>query len=511
MKRFLAILLSVMLLASLAVTASAEGVTLKGFSLYQPDATASVTDFNDMISWKTYTEKFGVNFEWTHVSSGQADQIALIISSGELPDFIMTVAPKAAVEYGVQGAFMRLNEVIDQYMPNFKALLDANPELRASITSPDGSIYFIPRAMVDEHVRQYTSWAVRTDWLEKLGKSVPTTTDEMYDVLKALKASDLNENGIIGDEVGYMGNIEDIIALFDVGTKATSNAFNALVEDGKIVFGPTDPKYKVALEYCHKLYSEGLIDPDFPNNTSGKDAIATTVGNLFCYGSVNGMMGKYNKLLGKLVYEGMVPPATEYAEGVNLSGHPIIDAGFGSGICSTTEHLEEVAKMFDYWFSEEGQLLFYFGIEGETYTMVDGVPTYVDAVAHAPNITLNNYINTYIGFYSTMSANVPSATYQQTLLANGQNSVDANNIATEHRSAKKVPNLIFSADEILEMGTLETDINTYVSENAQKFVRGDRSLDEFDAFVSDLQRMGVDHLVSIYQAAYDRFLEAAGK
>lgn len=513
MKKTLAMLLTLVLVVSgLVLPASAEGVTLRGFSLYQPDASAADAEsFNTMLSWQAYTEKFGVNFEWQHVSSDTANQIALVISSNDLPDFILSTSPARAAEYGLQGAFMPLNDVIDQYMPNFKALLEQYPELKATITSPDGNIYYFPRAMIDEHVRQYTGWAIRTDWLEKLNMSAPTTVEEMYELLKAVKASDLNENGVVGDEVGYMGDVRDIIALFDVGTRATSNSYDALIEDGKVVYGPTQEKFKVALEYVHKLYSEGLIDPDFPNNTSGKDAIATTVGNLINYGSVNGMMGKYNKLIGKQVYTGMVPPSTEYAKGVNLSGHPIIDAGFAGAICSTTQNVEEVAKMFDYWYSEEGQLLFYFGIEGDTYTMVDGIPTYTEKAANNATITLNNYINTYIGFYSTMAANVPAATYQQTLLANGQNSVDANKIATANRSAKKVPNLSFTADEIFEKAVMETDINTYVQENVEKFVRGERNLDEFDAFVSELEAMNVDRLVEIWQAAYDRFVATMNK
>src|SRR5690606_1571608 len=37
-------------------------------------------------------------------------------------------------------------------------------------------------------------------------------------------------------------------------------------------------------------------------------------------------------------------------------------------------------EYFDYWWTEEGRRLLNFGIEGETYTMVDGKPKFTETV-----------------------------------------------------------------------------------------------------------------------------------
>ena len=55
-----------------------------------------------------------------------------------------------------------------------------------------------------------------------------------------------------------------------------------------------------------------------------------------------------------------------------------------TAISADSKYIKEIVQMFDYFYSEEGSLLMNFGIEGETYTMVDGKPTYTDAIAHDP-------------------------------------------------------------------------------------------------------------------------------
>ena len=83
-------------------------------------------------------------------------------------------------KYAFQGAFVKLDEYLEEYAPNITKYLNDHPEKKANITSADGHIYIIPR-FEDGDTAQ--GWYIRQDWLDKLGLEQPKTVDEYYKVL----------------------------------------------------------------------------------------------------------------------------------------------------------------------------------------------------------------------------------------------------------------------------------------------------------------------------------------
>jgi putative aldouronate transport system substrate-binding protein len=61
-----------------------------------------------------------------------------------------------------------------------------------------------------------------------------------------------------------------------------------------------------------------------------------------------------------------------------------------------------------------------------------------------------------------------------------------------------------------EHSGLKTTIDTYVNENAGLFISGQKSFDEWDAFIAQIKELGADRAVEIEQAALDRYY-ARGK
>lgn len=53
------------------------------------------------------------------------------------------------VNYGGQGVLIPLEGLIEEYAPNLKKILDDNPDIRKSITTPDGHIYSLPNIDLD--------------------------------------------------------------------------------------------------------------------------------------------------------------------------------------------------------------------------------------------------------------------------------------------------------------------------------------------------------------------------
>ena len=115
------------------------------------------------------------------------------------------------------------------------------------------------------------------------------------------------------------------------------------------------------------------------------------------------------------------------------------------------------------------------------------------------------YINNYIFDLSNYPSDYPLEVYQSILTDEGKR---GNEITTEKCGDIKVPELRFSAEENARTTSLLRDINTYVDENLAAFVNGERDFSEWDAYMDELESLGVSELVEIYNTSYQRFLEA---
>jgi putative aldouronate transport system substrate-binding protein len=483
-------------------------VSLTGFSVYTPPAAqGNITSFGDHLAWKVIDEKYGFQVQWHTVPDTDWEaQLGLVMASGALPDFFIRITPQLAEQYGRQGALAPLGDLISTRMPALKAAMNENKAVAGQITSEDGKIYFFPRLLLDPRLRHYAGLMMREDWVQSLGLKMPQTTDDFYNVLKAAKQADFNKDGN-KNEAPFMGDYKFLIWAFGVGSRGTNQGDDFFVEDGRIKYGPTDPRYRSALEYLNKLYSEGLIEPG-GGDTLTQKVLGESVGST--YGSWTSALTTYNKLLetDKKTpgLRGVAPLQGPSGERNALSNHTEVDLGCGGAISSTTKKADDVARLFDLLYSREGQLLIHYGVEGDTYRMVNGSPIYAEKVTNHPTLSMVNYINAYIGYRSTVPTFYMVESYLASLAPEG---LTANEITAANGGNKKSPSLRFNDAEIAEVQALQRDINTYVDENRDKFITGQQSFSQWNAFQAGLQQLRISRLVEIYNGAYQRFLRAS--
>jgi putative aldouronate transport system substrate-binding protein len=224
----------------------------------------------------------GIRFEWDDVPlDGVAEKINLMLSSGsDLPDafwnFQDGLSGTFAVQYADQEVFMPTEDMIENYMPKYKELLDSKPEYRVECTAPDGHIYGFP--YVEEMfglVLTPGPFVINQDWLKKVNKEMPTTVDEWVDCLKAFRdAGDLNGNGK-ADEVPLATQFgqHDTFGSNDIFYRFTGcfgqadsycegNRYAdhlALDDSGKVTFTALDEAFRRTAEFFHMLYEEDLI------------------------------------------------------------------------------------------------------------------------------------------------------------------------------------------------------------------------------------------------------------
>lgn len=164
-----------------------------------PSFTA-VEDFNTNAFTKWYEEQTNVQVEWVIVPAGDEglQKLNLMLSSGDLPDVIMgfyNITPALMQVYGQQGIFLPLNDLIEQYGSNVKNAFERYPLAKEVATATDGKIYGLPEINDCFHCSVSQKLWIYKPWLDKLGLQMPTTTEELYTVLKAFKEKDPNGNG----------------------------------------------------------------------------------------------------------------------------------------------------------------------------------------------------------------------------------------------------------------------------------------------------------------------------
>ncbi len=181
--------------------------------------------------------------------------------------------------------------------------------------------------------------------------------------------------------------------------------------------------------------------------------------------------------------------------------------------------MEEICRWLDYLYSEEGALLMNYGIEGESYEMVDGKPVLnIDWFENCPSMPGASNFNDvrtgmlgagiytclldYWGFYENFYSDVAMST-QEVWTANTPDTLE------ESGELSYFISNYFTVEEADEYQELQSDLGTYLEEMVPAFIMGDASIDEqWDTFVQTQRDLGVERIIEIYQNAYDRYSAA---
>ncbi|MBU5344589.1 extracellular solute-binding protein [Paenibacillus lautus] len=536
LKQWGSLLLTCMLSVSLAVGCSSKGsggtaqsdpssegksaINETGFPIVDDKMTVTGfagkfyanADWNNIKLWQEYEKMTNIQVQWDTVHKDNlAEKRNLLLAGGDYPEmFYASAFPRTdLLKYGKQGAFIPLNDLIDQHAPNFKALMEKYPVIEKGITMPDGNIYGLP-TIYDPEFRSVlygTPW-VKSEWLTKLGLQEPQTLDEFYDMLKAFKEKDPNGNGQKDEYawggVGTAGIVNYLRGSFGLNYHGTSNInVDTDPASGKVRFIPTDPRYKELLQFVNKLYKDGLLEQDI---MSVKSTEVDAKG-------VEGLLGVVDNVDPVAIYnqEGYVGlPVLKGPHGDQMfsaTGSPLGNIGMFV-LTDKAKNPAALIRWMDYFYSDEGIRMFFMGWKDETYKEdAEGNVDYVDDIKNNPEgLNLDQAVGQYLiwpgGYY-------PGFVTQKYFKG-------AEGLPTSVENAKKAepyvipqdkvwPPFNFTADEQSELTGIQTDIHTYVDEMRDKFIAGNESFDNWDQYVANLQKMGSERYLAIYQSAADRY------
>jgi putative aldouronate transport system substrate-binding protein len=490
---------------------------------------------------KHIQEKFGIPLRIeasTYDAAAAKEKRQISLASGDLPDVYMLIpwvdqfSQPELLQLGRQGIAVPLNDLIAQHAPNVQRAFEETPELRDLATAPDGTIYGMPQWNECYHCSYGAKLWINSDWLEKLGLAMPTTTEEMREVLRAFKTRDPNGNGR-ADEIPLSGSTSDTLLpyfmnafLYDpqAGNAHTSTL---AMRGGRVQLQAAQPEWRDGLRYVASLYEEGLIDPGaFSQNrdamsAKGDLADAVVVGAatvqhpilLVTEGQPDGRDKQYDP----------VPPLTgptgvQYAS-YNLPTVP----GATFVITAQASEADRVAAMriLDYFHTQEGNLMGQFGPEGTDWlrpgpgdVAIDpGLEPIFEVVPTDPEAprSVDGPWGAAAGYYSTEEFR--NAQVQSTDIYSPEGGERRLYEATKLYEGKAPQDQIFpywdlwvEPDQAGEFATLQTNIENHVAQSSLQFVTGQQDIDDdaaWNAYLDGLRSLGLDRYLEIQQAGYD--------
>ena len=217
--------------------------------------------------WKWLEEYTNISVNWTtFLAAEQEEQFALMMASQELPDIFMGTFGGGTANlllYGSElGVYIPLNDLIQNYAPNFlRRGLAEDPNLLSMLTAPDGNIYSLP-LIHPLDPRVYNATAINQLWLDNLGLEVPTTIEEVEDVLIAFRDGDPNGDGSTVIPMSFnfsCWGAADFSWWYGPFGGPLSNDL-ILIENGQVTYQGAQDYFRDGTRWLASLYEQGLVD-----------------------------------------------------------------------------------------------------------------------------------------------------------------------------------------------------------------------------------------------------------
>ncbi len=488
-----------------------DGDTTLTYWCQLPSASmSSIDSFEDMTMFKELEKETGVKIKFVHPPAGQeTENYNLMLASGDIPDIIeynIDVYPGGMQKAIDDGVFIPLNDYLEEYAPNFSKLLKENPNVDKDVKTDEGLYFGFPEInLTENHV--FGGLMIRKDWLDDLGLAVPETIDEWETVLTAFK-----------EKKGAKSPLTITNLMCVAGRPTFQNAFGVIndvfVDGSTVKYGILEPGFKDYVATMNDWYKKGLLDAEYDtNNSSVVDAKITTGEAGATVGYLGGTIGRYKAAM-----------ETEHPEfEMVMAPYPVKNKGdevkfmeYGRtvgksflAISSSCKNPEAAIKWADYLYSEEGKILRNFGVTGVTYNRDGDKYVYTDEILNNPDglsisEAMAKHFRAGIGGFGLSQHPQYLEQYYPYESQKAGIKLYANQL-TEKVEQTLMPMISLTVDEANEITSLKAELDTYIKENVTKFIRGLKSMDEYDSFVEQVKKMGAKRYTEIYQAAYDRY------
>ncbi len=467
--------------------------------------------------WQKYKEMTGVDVNWTNVTKEtRTEAYHIALTNRQQLDLILRckVSATQLLRYGKSGLILDLAKdgMLQKYAPNCWAYLHSHPDTLASTMNPDGTIYALPQVNAGPELRVGVKLFVNKLWLERVNMELPTTTEDLRTLLTAFKEQDANGNGDPDDEIPLCSVDWSSTQLALYGAFGLANrGFHNTTVDCDPVTGGTRliegcEEYRAYLTYLRDLYANGLIDDQMFTITTDEWLAHIDNDRVGMFAMTNLAWIPADKLdQWVAVDEALTGPAGDKLWSAIRANFHSTGAAVIPATCSDPAL---VLQWLDYFWTDEGTLFYHMGVEGETYTKhADGSYDYLPKIydeMNAANLSFDDAIRAYSPYPGGSNPTVEIAPY----FMGGEMAevpAEAAKALMAYGPEEYWPSFTFTQEENDTLDGIKSDMSKYCNSMRIDFITGTRSLDEWDAYKTELNRMGADQMLHVYQAAVDRY------
>ena len=529
MKKLLAMLLAVVMVLSMTACVTEGGEEESRASVTIPqavlDAPARVNaDFyplntdtelrilftedglGDTDASRLWEEVTGVkinNLTWTN------EQMFTSLIAGDIPDAIIMpwdFSKEKVYEFGQAGKFLDFSQHLDK-MPNLCALIKEYPEILEVCGYPNGAMYSLPQVSWS-NTYQSNLLYIRTDMMEEMGwDHAPASADEFLQFIKEAQT----KYGSNPEFVAFMPQSKTYMSW--TGTNTISStffpSFGELIEtkltlnkDKEVVLGAATEQYRYYLEFMNEIWKSGAFGTEIYTMESTASKAIIQKGN--CAISIGTSADSSAFSDGVIDVDVMAPITSKYQGTKQWMRQPNINFR-GCVANANAEDLDTLLAFLDSFYAprsnplnKEGTVWGYSivkGVEGVNWTVNDADKTWEAGAKYT------NYYDALYGGIDNRGVNDYIPVSSLKIKGEGTNK---NLIPYE----VYVPNLqnkvMLSEDEQMDYADIWADMEKYISQMHDKFITGAEDIETgWDAYLSQLDKMGLPEILEMYQDAYD--------
>lgn len=470
--------------------------------------------------WDFFTqleEEHGVTLQTSNAPlSDWAERRALVIGAGDAPDFIPITYPGDETQFIAGGALLPVSDYVD-LMPNFLEKVEewGLEEDLASLYQEDGKFYVLP-GLHEAPQAQY-SFAVRGDIWDELGLGEPESFDEFADQLREVQAA-YPDMIPFSDRWSENGPLEATLttAAPNFGTSAGwgyGDGMHYDAEADEFVYAGAMDEYRDLIGYFAELVDEGLMDSESLTQDDDQAVQKFASGRSAAIGANDQTVLEYRTSVEEVGGEDMEVRQIRVPSGP--AGDMVAGSRFESGIAlsaSTAEEDDFVALMqFLDWlyYSDEGMEFAKWGVEGETYTVDDeGTRSLAENVnMHGLNPGADEELNVDYGYHNGvfLLAHGSSTELVQSMLRDEV--IEFRESMDDKELVPPAPARPLDELERERASISQTQLTDQVRTATAQFILGQRDIEDWDAFVAELESSGMAEFVDLHNEAYQRAQE----
>ncbi|MBN9201424.1 MAG: extracellular solute-binding protein [Microbacterium chocolatum] len=460
-----------------------------------------------------------VAFDFVSTPLAEWDQRkSLVIGAGDAPDIISVTYPGQEVSFVAGGAILPASDFV-QYMPNYMDKVErwGLEEDLDQLRQEDGKYYLFPGFR--EEPRAEYSFAVRTDIWDELGLSLePETFDELREQLRTVKEA-YPDAYPMTDRWSANGPLEGTLAFVspNFGTQAGWGFGQGLSWNGdEFEYTGASDEYRDLVAFYASLVEEGLLDPESITQDDDQAIQKFASGRALSIGTNDQEIVRYRTTVEELGTDAemsmiRVPagPAGDYFQ----SGQRLVSGFMLSSSAAESEDFLALLQFLDWlYYSDEGLEFAKWGVEGTTYT-VDADGTRVlneDITAMGLNPGAPENLQADYGF----SNGVWTLAHGSTLDLDRSMLRDETLTFLDQMSTKAIRDLPPPAPlneiEREQVSLYQSALRDHVYQNTAAFILGQRSMDEWDDYVAELEGMNMTAYLDFVNAARERYAQNNG-